>query len=121
MNSKLVLIAAGALCIISVFLPWVSFMGITANGLSDGSKIGFFFIALGMLIAVMGFLQKKWSAIVAIVLSACVAGLGAKYFNDVSSPEISAGFGLYAMLAGGIIGIAGGIMGLMAKRTPAII
>ena len=118
MNSKLLLIVAGVLAIASAWLPWVSIMGITANGFQGEMRgnPGLFFIVLGALIAVMGLVGKKWSYIVAILLALCVAGLGAKYYSDATSLGADAGYGVYAMMAAGLIGIIGGAMGMKGPK-----
>jgi len=124
MNSKLLLIVAGILAIVSAWLPWSSIMDITINGFQGSMKgnPGLFFIILGALIAVMGLLGKKWSYIVAIILSLCVAGLGVKYYMDVTSvSELGAkvGYGLYVMMAAGLLGIVGGAMGMKGAKSTA--
>lgn len=121
MNSKLLLIVAGILAIVSAWLPWVSIMGITANGFQGSMRgnPGLFFIILGALIAVMGLLGKKWSYIVAIILALCVAGLGVKYYNDATSVGANAGYGIYAMMAAGLLGIVGGAMGMRGSKSTA--
>ena len=53
-----------------------------------------------------------------------VCALGFKYYGDATSGDAatvgaSAGYGIYVMIAGGIAGIAGGIMRLMAKKNVA--
>jgi len=119
MNSKLLLFLAAILSIVSAWLPWVSFMGINLNGFQGEmhGNPGLFFVILGALIGIMAFIGKKWSMIVAILLSLCVAGLGFKYYNDAHAEGMSAvGYGLYVMIAGGVIGVIGGIMGMMAKK-----
>ena len=118
MNSKLMLIGSGVLAIISAWLPWVTLMGMSANGFKGdmAGNPGLFFVVLGALIAVMGLLGKKWSNIVAILLALCVAGLGVKYYNDASSIG-AAGYGLYVMMAAGLIGIIGGVMGMRTKTA----
>jgi hypothetical protein len=118
MNSKLLLIVAGILAIVSAWLPWVSFMGITANGFqgSMGGNPGLFFVILGALIAVMGLIGKKWSAIAAIVLALCVAGLGVKYYMDAGE---AVGYGLYVMMAAGVLGIIGGVLAMKGPKSTA--
>ena len=122
MNSKLLLFAAAILSIVSAWLPWVSMMGISANGFQgDSGNPGLFFVVLGVLIGLMAIFGKKWSAVVAILLSLCVAGLGAKYYHDATTLGASAGYGVYAMMAGGVLGIIGGAMGLKGGKSAATV
>jgi hypothetical protein len=124
MNSRLLMIGAGALSIICAWLPWLNLMGHSLNGFMGDYKgnPGIIFIGLGVIIAVMGLINKKWSAVVAILFSLCVAGLGFKYYSDATSAEAaivgaSAGYGVYLMMVAGLAGVAGGIMRLVAKKN----
>jgi hypothetical protein len=126
MNSKLTMIVAGVLSIVSAWLPWVTVMGVSQNGFMGEMRgnPGLFFIVMGAIIAIMGLLNKKWSAIVAILFSLIVCALGFKYYGDATSGDAatvgaSAGYGIYVMIAGGIAGIAGGVMRMMAKKNNA--
>jgi len=127
MTSKLTMIGAGILTAISAWLPWVTLMGISQNGFMGEYRgnPGIIFVAMGVIIAVMGLLNKKWSAIVAILFSLCVAGLGIKYYGDATSGDAatvgaSAGYGVYCMIIAGAAGIAGGIMRIIAKKNVVI-
>ena len=127
MNSKLSMIGAGLLSIICAWLPWLNLMGHSLNGFMGDYKgnPGIIFIGLGVIIAVMGLINKKWSAVVAILFSLCVAGLGIKYYTDATSPEAtmigaSAGYGVYLMIVAGLAGIAGGIMRFVTKKNVAV-
>jgi len=127
MISRVTMIGAGVLSIISAWLPWVKVMGISQNGFMGEYRgnPGLFFVVMGAIIAIMGLLNKKWSAIVAILFSLMVCGLGFKYFSDATSGDAatvgaSAGFGVYCMIVAGIAGIAGGIMRFTAKKKIAV-
>lgn len=118
MNSKLLLFGAAILSIVSAWLPWISLLGINVNGFQGDMRgnPGLFFVILGVLIGLMAFIGKKWSAIVAILLSLCVAGLGFKYYRDATADGMgAAGYGLYVMMAAGVLGIIGGLMAMKGK------
>jgi hypothetical protein len=124
MNSRLTMIGAGILTIISAWLPWIKLMGMTQNGFMGDYKgnPGIIFIATGIIIAVMGLVNKKWSAIIAILFSACVCALGFKYYGDGTSGDAvtvgaSIGYGVYVMIVAGLMGIAGGIMRFLVKKN----
>jgi peptidoglycan/LPS O-acetylase OafA/YrhL len=120
MTSKLTMIGAGILTAISAWLPWVTLMGISQNGFMGEYRgnPGIIFVAMGVIIAVMGLLNKKWSAIVAILFSLCVAGLGIKYYGDATSGDAATvGDGVYCMIVAGAAGIVGGIMRIIAKKN----
>lgn len=126
MKSRLTMIGAGVLSIISAWLPWVKVMGVSQNGFMGEYRgnPGLFFIVLGAIIAVMGLLNKKWSAVIAILFSLLVCGLGFKYYGDVATGDAAtmgavAGFGIYCMIAAGFIGMAGGIMRFFMKKNTA--
>lgn len=127
MISRVTMIGAGVLSIISAWLPWIKVMGITQNGFMGEYRgnPGLIFVVAGAIIAVMGLLNKKWSAIVAILFSLAVCGLGVKYYSDATSGDAttigaSAGFGIYCMILAGVAGIAGGIMRFTAKKKIAV-
>lgn len=124
MISRLTMIVAGILSIISAWLPWVTLSGMSQNGFMGdyGGNPGLVFVVMGAIIALMGLLNKKWSAIVAILLSLLVCMLGLKYYNDATTGDAvsvgaSAGYGVYLMIAAGFIGIAGGIMRFFVKKN----
>ena len=114
MKYNFVSIGGGVLSIISAFLPWVSGGGQSYNGFQNptGSTAGIFFVVLGVLIALFGYLNKKWSHIVNILLSLIVLFLGVKYLRDAGEFK---GFGLYIMLLSAVLGIIGSVMGLRKK------
>ncbi|RZJ89656.1 MAG: hypothetical protein EOO20_10380 [Chryseobacterium sp.] len=123
MISRLTMIVAGVLSIISAWLPWVNVMGISQNGfLGDlGGNPGLFFVVMGVIIVIMGLLNKKWAAIIAIFFSFFVATLGLKYYNDATTGDAvtvgaTAGYGVYVMVLAGLLGIIGGIMRLFVKK-----
>jgi hypothetical protein len=117
------LIAAGALSIISAWLPWITVLGESTNGFMGEMRgnPGLFFIILGAIIAIMGLINKKWSAVVAILFALCVAGLGFKYYGDATGSDAAlvgakAGYGVYVMMLAGVLGLVGGIMRFMVKK-----
>lgn len=117
------MIGAGVLSIISAWLPWVKVMGMTQNGFMGDyqGNPGLFFVILGVIIAIMGLLNKKWSAVVAILFSLVVCGLGFKYYGDVTGGDAAslgaaAGIGIYCMIIAGLIGMAGGVMRFFMKK-----
>jgi hypothetical protein len=121
------MIGAGVLSIISAWLPWVTLLGISQNGFMGEYRgnPGLFFIVLGVIIAIMGVINKKWSAIVAILFSLIVCLLGFKYYNDSTTGDAAivgaaAGYGIYCMIVAGLAGIAGGIMRFLVKKKVSI-
>ena len=127
MYSRFAMMAAGILTIIAAWLPWIKFMDITQNGFMGDyqGNPGIIFIAMGVIILVMGLLNKKWSAIVAVLIALCVCGLGFKYYNDATTGDAaavgaSAGYGLYCMIIAGLLGVAGGIMRFTSRKNIAV-
>lgn len=123
MISRLSIIVAGVLAVISAWLPWVNVMGFSQNGfMGDTSgNPGILFIVMGVIILGMGIIHKKWSAILAILFSVLVCMLGLKYFNDSTSSDAisigaTVGSGVYFMIFSGLIGIIGGIMRFFVKK-----
>lgn len=123
MISRLTMILAGVLSIISAWLPWVILLGVSQNGFMGdyGGNPGVFFIVLGTIIVVMGLLNKKWSAIIAILFSLLVCMLGLKYYNDSTTGDALTvgaivGNGVYCMIFAGLLGVVGGIMRFFVKK-----
>ncbi len=123
MYSRLTMIGAGVLSIISAWLPWVTLLGVSENGFLGEYRgnPGLFFVVIGAIIAIMGLLNKKWSAIIAIIFSLLVCMLGLKYYNDATTGDAltvgaSAGFGVYCMIIAGLAGTIGGIMRFFVKK-----
>lgn len=123
MISRLTMTLAGILSIISAWLPWINVMGLSQNGFLGEMRgnPGLFFVVMGAIIVIMGLLNKKWTAIIAILFSLFVAMLGLKYYNDATTGDAlsvgaTAGYGVYVMIVAGLIGIVGGIMRFFVKK-----
>lgn len=89
MKARFILIGAGVLSAAAAWLPWLSAMGETRNGFMGEMKgnPGLFFVVFGVIIATMGLINKKWSAIVAMLFALMVVGLGFNYYCDSTSPD----------------------------------
>lgn len=109
------LLIGGIMTIISVFLPAVTVYGESFSFIyhpTVGSSVGIFFIVLGVLIAVVGLLKKRWLHILSIILGALITLLSINYFNDARG---GANIGLYLLLVGGILSLIGSLLGFMKK------
>ena len=65
-------------------------------------------VAIAVLSAIFIFLNNKWSRVIAFILSPALLAWAVKHLLDVRDSGIenmSAGYGLYLLLAGGIIAI----------------
>lgn len=121
------MMGAGALSIIAAWLPWVKVMGITQNGFkgSYSGNPGIIFIVMGAVILGMGAINKKWSAVIAMLFSIFVCLLGFKYYSDTTTGDAATlgatvGAGVYCMILGGLAGIAGGVMRFLVKKKTAV-
>lgn len=128
MISRVTMILAGILSIISAWLPWVNVMGLSQNGFLGEMRgnPGLFFVVMGTIILIMGLLNKKWTAIIAILFSLFVAMLGLKYYNDATTGDAvtvgaTAGYGVYVMIIAGLLGVVGGIMRFFVKKKMAVV
>ncbi|MGC5628663.1 hypothetical protein ACPYO6_10515 [Georgenia sp. Z1344] len=128
-----ILVIGSVIAAIGCFLPWleVSVFGQSdsINGMEDGND-GLLILPMAVLAAVGGVLigirkGAAWMAIVGLVLALAVAGIGLYDLVDVND-EIEAqgaqefidiGFGLYAVVAGGVVGLVGGIIALVKKTN----
>jgi len=102
-------IGGGLLTVISMFLPIVSFMGKSLSMLDNPDGVGYFWIACGIIIAVVGFVNKKKLHILSLILGVIVAALAIKYQRDASAFLGTTGIGIWAMLAGGILSVVGSV------------
>lgn len=128
MISRLTMILAGVLTIVSAWLPWVNVLGISQNGFMGEYRgnPGLVFVVLGAIMLGMGALNKKWSAIVTILFSLLVCMLGLKYYNDATTGDAvlvgaTAGYGVYCMIFAGLIGTVGGVMRFFVKKKAAAV
>jgi len=126
MISRLTMILAGVLTIISAWLPWINAMGMSQNGFLGEYRgnPGLIFVFMGAIILGMGALNKKWTAIVAIIFSLLVCMLGLNYYNDATTGDAllvgaTAGYGVYCMIVAGLVGMIGGIMRFFMKKKVA--
>lgn len=107
-------IGGGLLTVISMFLPFVSFMGVSVTAIKSSGNEAYIWIGCGIVIAIVGFLGKKMLNILSLLLGLAVAGLAIKYKMDAGS---MAGIGIWMMLAGGVLAVIGSVMGLMKKTA----
>lgn len=127
MNSRLTMVGAGTLAIICAWLPWFTVIGTTHNGFMGDMQgnPSYFFIVMGAIIAGMGALNRKWTAIVAILFSVFVCLLGLKYYNDATTGDAktigaAAGYGVYCIIVAGLVGIAGGVMRFLVEKNTVV-
>jgi hypothetical protein len=105
------MVAAGA------FLPWATVFGISVSGM-DGSD-GWIALAIGGLLALIGFANLRTDAtggarLVGLLAGLAAAGLGIwKYSsvrdigvdNELAGALVQVGTGVYLMIAGGALGV----------------
>lgn len=101
-------------------LPWatVSLYSYkqSAGGLSGDGVITIVcaFLALGFF--VIGLINRaKWPFIVALILSLITAAVG-MYDAARLASQVSVGIGLYMVIIAGLLGLAAGVVGIVAPR-----
>jgi len=107
-------ILGGLATVASMFLPFVSFAGVSRSAWDGGGAETYMWIGCGLVIAICGFLGKKPLNYVSLVLGLAVAGMAIKYKMD--SGEF-AGMGIWIMLAGGALAVIGSVMAMMKKTA----
>lgn len=130
------MIAGGALMIVGSFLNWFEIDGERFNGFSsgtdsdDGMKDGPAFVVLGGLAVVFGFVQlasKKLLALGIIGIIVSAFGLMAAFadlsdvndvvdFGEAFGFDAAAGPGLYVVVLGSVLAIAGSIATVAKRR-----
>lgn len=125
MISRVTIALSGVLSIVAAWMPWLTVLESTQNGFMGdmAGNPGIFFVLLGSFILIMGIINKKWSAIIAILFAALVCMLGLNYYFDSTVPEAieigaKVGSGIYTMIFGGLLGMVGGFIRLFKKRAP---
>ena len=99
-------IAGGLLTVVSMFLPFISIMGISVSGIDNPDGVGYFWATCGAIIAIVGFVDKKKLTFLSLIVGLGVAALAFKYKMDAGS---LAGIGIWVMLAGGILSVVGSV------------
>jgi hypothetical protein len=112
--NRYISIAGGLLVAISMFLPFISAAGISIKGTALGG-VGYFYIVLGLIIALVGFVDKRWLNIISLLFGLIVAALAIKYSGDASDNGGSAQIGIWIMLIGGLVSMVGAVMGMIKK------
>jgi hypothetical protein len=119
----------GLLMVIGSILPFIAgsaggpFEGQTSSGLSFprgkvdlGVGIALLLIAFVIRSLRLTLFSKRILAIVAVVSSAIVVYWSLRDISDVAKlPEVEVGSGLYVVLVGAILGLAGGVLCLISR------
>lgn len=104
----------GLLTAIFPFLAFVSLGGLSVTCIEANGNVGYFWVAVGVVMAVCGFMGSKVMNIVGLILSLVVAGMAIKYKMDAGA---ATGIGIWLMMAGGALGVIGCAMALMKKSA----
>lgn len=97
-------IAGGFLTAISMFFPAVSFLGKSVGFMSSSKGVAYFWIICGIIILIVGILDRKKLNFISLGVGILVTLLALKYYNDSSGV---AGLGILMMIAGGILSVIG--------------
>jgi hypothetical protein len=121
----------GLLLVIGSILPFLAgsaggpFEGQTSSGLRFprgkvdlGVGIGLVLIAVLIRALRLTLFSTRILGVVAVVGAAIIVYWSVRDVSDVSKlPEVDVGTGLYVVLVGGIIGLVGGVLSLIARET----
>lgn len=121
--SSILILAGAAVVAIGAFLPWADIGGlITTNGMDGDGKITIVLAAGAAVLGVFGILKaSKGMLIGSLVVAALTILVAIIDMADVSSRgegiiEVSIGIGLYLTLIGGIVGVVGAVLAMMARK-----
>lgn len=124
-NLGWVMLGLAVLVAIAAFLPWATFFGVTVSGIGGedvgGAKDGVLTLILAIAAGVLGLLRGLGkavlgAAIVAVVVGALVALIGAIDIADINDLGASVGAGLWLTLLGGLGLLGVGIAGIVRRR-----
>lgn len=122
--SRILSILGGLMVVAGVFVPFASSAGIsvsmwTSGGLSDTKGPVYVILGLGIVITLVGLLNKRWVNIVNILLGLGAAGLGALLFVGEKEKQLEPGIGTWLIILGGVVALVGAIMGVAKKPVKA--
>ena len=112
---KYITMGGGAATVVSLFLPFTEVLGVTVSGFKMGGA-AWFYIACGIAAIAAGYIDKRKLYIAAICTGLLIAALAMKYQSDLKTLQTSVGFGLWLLFFSGLATLAGGIMGVLAKK-----
>lgn len=112
---KYITMAGGAAIAVSLLLPFTTAMGITVNGLKMGGA-AWFYMVCGLGVIASGYLDKRKFYIAVLIIGLLIAALAMKYQSDVKALQGTVGVGLWLLFFGGLLSLAGGVMGVLAKK-----
>lgn len=108
-------IGSGLLLAICMFMPFLTIFGITQTGMAM-EGVAYFYIVCGIIIAIVGFVGKRWLNILSLLLGLMVAFMALKYQGDAKAFNSAIGIGLWLMLASGVLAVIGSIMGMVRRK-----
>ena len=76
-------------------------------------------IGIAAVAGICSFLNKKWASGVSAALSLLLVCLLFLRMGNIKKEELSVGMGLYIVMVGCIVTVAGNIMSMMAKKPAA--
>lgn len=112
---KYITMGGGIATVISLFLPFTEVMGVTVNGFKMGGA-AWFYIASGIMAIVAGYTDKRKLYIAAICTGLLIAALAMMYQSDLKALQTPVRSGLWLLLFSGLVTLAGGIIGSLAKK-----
>jgi hypothetical protein len=121
--NRYVSIAAGLLVIISVFLPFITMPFLGSLSVWSASKLpgaggqAYVFIGIGVLIAGVGFADRRWLNIVNILLFLLLLFKIGGLSGGGSDAQI--GIGLFTFLLAALLTLVGAIWGMVKKKKTA--
>lgn len=116
---NLICIAGGLLIVLSSFLAFGSAGPISIKVSDLPGAAGKIMWVLGLVIAGVGALNKRWLHLLSLVCGLIVLLIAFKWQGDLKKFDATVGIGSWLLIAGAAIALAGSIWGILPKKNTA--
>jgi len=107
-------VGGGLLAVVSMFLAFTTIFGKSIKLIDNPDGDAYVWIAFGVIIAVVGLVNKRWLNILSLILGLIIAA--AAFYYQKQFIEIKfVGIGIWTLLLAGLLSIAGSVNGLRKK------
>jgi len=107
-------VGGGLLAVVSMFLAFSTFLGRSIKLIDIPNGDAPIWIGCGVVIAIVGLVNKRWLNILSLILGLLIAGVAFYYQNKLGKID-SVGIGVWTLLVAGLLSIAGSVNGLRKK------
>lgn len=118
-NLNIICLAGGLLIVLASFLAFGTVGPLTIKVSDLPGAAGKIMWVLGVAIAAIGVLNKRWFHLISLLCALIVLLLAFKWQADLKKLEASVGIGSWLLIGGAAIALAGSIRGLLPQKNNA--